>query len=122
MSEFCGLCSKILDDCCLPKKYITDCEHEFHINCIANWTKNNEICPICGSFINHNFSFYYKHLSRFWILLCVIIFLPCFFFVVIYHAPWLSSTHKLILWIIMTIVEIIFAICNHVREKEYNNS
>ena len=122
MNERCGLCKQPTDTYFLPKIYVTECDHAFHINCIANWTKNNEICPNCGSFINHNFSLYYKHLSRFWILLSLIIFLPCWSVMVINLEPNSSYIYTAFLSIILLIIALIFTICIHVRQREYKKS
>lgn len=38
---------------------ISECDHLFHLPCLAKWYENNKSCPLCrsGKKINHNTSF-----------------------------------------------------------------
>lgn len=40
----CSICLKDIND---NNKFITDCNHIFHIECINKWYKISHRCPLC---------------------------------------------------------------------------
>lgn len=47
--EICTICRDAIDTETACK---TICSHLFHVNCLAEWTKNNSYCPICKQNFN----------------------------------------------------------------------
>ena len=48
----CGVCQKSLQvpasqTSLVSENTIGECEHVFHKDCIANWSKINPVCPVC---------------------------------------------------------------------------
>jgi len=44
---FCTICQEVFED---PKR--TNCGHTFCLNCLLEWNKKNNQCPICRQKIN----------------------------------------------------------------------
>ncbi|XP_030515510.1 probable E3 ubiquitin-protein ligase RHB1A [Rhodamnia argentea] len=38
-------------------RFITNCEHHFHLSCILEWMERSDICPICDKIMEFNNSF-----------------------------------------------------------------
>lgn len=50
--------TNILPECpiCLNElktKYTTLCKHEFHLQCLVDWLRNSQTCPICRTEIKY---------------------------------------------------------------------
>ena len=44
----CAIC---LGDLSWEKKYLSNCRHVFHYDCISTWIKKNPTCPICRTLV-----------------------------------------------------------------------
>lgn len=47
-ADECAICLDTLGDCAAADKVvITECQHFFHADCIAEWRASNDSCPVC---------------------------------------------------------------------------
>ena len=42
------------------KVKLYECNHEFHVDCLKEWVKNNNSCPLCRKEIIYHFSIHFK--------------------------------------------------------------
>lgn len=44
LNKNCPICLDLID---LENHYITECNHKYCRECIMNWFRNNNTCPVC---------------------------------------------------------------------------
>lgn len=42
------------------KVNLYECGHQFHVDCLQNWLKNKNTCPLCRTKITYHFSIYFN--------------------------------------------------------------
>jgi hypothetical protein len=47
-TKLCTICMENVND----NMYITKCGHTYHTQCISEWTKKNQSCPLCRSIVS----------------------------------------------------------------------
>ncbi|KAF8033274.1 hypothetical protein BT93_D2009 [Corymbia citriodora subsp. variegata] len=53
--DVCPICLEEYDED--NPRFITKCEHHFHLSCILEWMERSDICPICDKIMEFNDSF-----------------------------------------------------------------
>ena len=54
------ICFRKKDRKTQKKVKLYECNHEFHVDCLKGWVKNNNSCPLCREEIIYHFSIHFK--------------------------------------------------------------
>jgi len=52
-TDICSICLDNLNNINISKYKIEECGHEFHSNCLLNWFKTRNDCPLCRNIPNN---------------------------------------------------------------------